>query len=146
MAINKKLIHFNKKEDFLKEVANDNILNQSIVFIKDSKEIFTHGEFYGQSITISSGDGTKFLTDNGTYKSLEYCTNNDILRLFDASIPEEPVEPEEPTENIGSITEDNSIVIDETQFENGTYTLRYIDSNDNIIDNFNEITSFEINN
>lgn len=77
-----------------------------------------------------------------------YCTNNDILRLFDASIPEEPdtpVEPEVPTESIGSITEDNSIVIDETQLENGVYTLRYIDSNENAIDNFNEITTFEIN-
>jgi hypothetical protein len=81
-----------------------------------------------------------------------YCTTNDILRLFDASIPEEPVEPdtpeepEVPTESIGSISEDNSIVVDETQLENGTYTLRYIDSNENVIDNFNEITSFEINN
>jgi hypothetical protein len=77
--------------------------------------------------------------------SIEYCTNNDILRLFDTSIPEEPVEPEVPTESVGSITEDNSIVIDETQLENGTYTLRYIDSNGNAIDNFNEIASFEIN-
>jgi hypothetical protein len=81
-----------------------------------------------------------------------YCTNEDILRLFDPSIPEEPVEPdtpiepEVPVEIIGSISEDNSIVIDETRLENGTYTLRYIDSDDNIIDNFNEITSFEINN
>lgn len=60
--------------------------------------------------------------------------------------PDTPVEPEVPTESIGSITDDNSIVIDETKLENGTYTLRYIDANDNIIDNFNEITSFEINN
>jgi len=62
--------------------------------------------------------------------------------------PDEPVEPDEPevpTESIGIITSDNSIVIDETQLENGTYTLRYIDENENIIDNFNEITSFEIN-
>lgn len=78
--------------------------------------------------------------------SIEYCTNEDILRLFDPSIPDTPVEPDVPTESIGSITEDNSIVIDETQLENGTYTLRYIDSNENVIDNFNEITSFEINN
>lgn len=77
--------------------------------------------------------------------SIEYCTNDDILRLFDPSIPETPVEPEVPTESIGSISEDNSIVIDETQLENGTYTLRYIDSDENVIGNFNEITSFEIN-
>ncbi len=73
-----------------------------------------------------------------------------IANLNNPEEPETPVDPEpdtpvEPTENIGSITEDNSIIIDETQLENGTYTLRYIDSNDNIIDNFNEITSFEIN-
>lgn len=78
--------------------------------------------------------------------SIEYCTNDDILRLFDPSIPDTPVEPDVPIESIGSISEDNSIVIDETQLENGTYTLRYIDSNENVIDNFNEITSFEINN
>ena len=92
----------------------------------------------------------QMIADNNTNLHV-YCTEEDILRLFDASIPEEPVEPdtpvepEIPTENIGSITEDNSIVIDETQLENGTYTLRYIDSNENVIDNFNEITSFEIN-
>ena len=59
--------------------------------------------------------------------------------------PDEPTEPDEPTGSIGVITDDNSIVIDETQLENDTYTLRYIDYNENIIDNFNEITSFEIN-
>lgn len=86
--------------------------------------------------------------------SIEHCTDEDILRLFDPSIPDTPVdpepdtpvEPEIPEGSIGSIAEDNSIVIDETQLENGTYTLRYIDSNENAIDNFNEITSFEINN
>lgn len=81
--------------------------------------------------------------------SIEYCTNDDILRLFDPSIPDTPIEPEipeTPTESIGSISEDNSIVIDETQLENGTYTLRYIDSNESVIENFNPITTFEINN
>lgn len=43
MAINKKLIHFKNKENFESEVANNNILDTSIVFIKDSQEIWTHG-------------------------------------------------------------------------------------------------------
>lgn len=71
--------------------------------------------------------------------------------------PDEPITPEPtseptlpptvtPTTNIGTITDDNSIVIDETQLENGVYTLKYIDSNNNIISNFNDITTFEINN
>ena len=46
MAINKKLIHFKNKENFDKEVANENILDSSIVFIQDSKEISTHGTVY----------------------------------------------------------------------------------------------------
>jgi hypothetical protein len=106
--------------------------------------------FINDSNFVSSSTVQQMI-DNTTSSLHLYCTDNDILRLFDPSIPEEPVqpdtpvEPEVPTENIGSITEDNSIVIDETQLENGTYTLRYVDSNNNIIDNFNEITSFEIN-
>lgn len=46
MAINKKLIHFKSKENFASEVANGNILDNSIVFIQDSKEISTHGTIY----------------------------------------------------------------------------------------------------
>ena len=46
MAINKKLIHFKNKENFNTEVANGNILDNSIVFIQDSKEISTHGTVY----------------------------------------------------------------------------------------------------
>lgn len=71
----------------------------------------------------------------------------DALANLDNPIePEPPVEPDEPAVEIGTITADNSIVIDETQLENGTYTLKYIDSNENVIDNFNEIVTFEINN
>lgn len=48
MAINKKLIHFKKKEDFLSKLENQEILDTSIIFIKDTKEIWTHGEYYSQ--------------------------------------------------------------------------------------------------
>jgi hypothetical protein len=46
MAIDKKLIHFKNKEKFEEELANNNILDSSIVFIQDSKEISTHGTVY----------------------------------------------------------------------------------------------------
>ena len=46
MAINKKLIHFKTQQNFNNEVANENILDTSIVFIQDSKEIHTHGTTY----------------------------------------------------------------------------------------------------
>lgn len=56
MAINKKLIHFNTLEKFKENlklnedgtIADDsNILGTSIVFIKDAKLIWTHGQYYG---------------------------------------------------------------------------------------------------
>lgn len=46
MAINRKLLHFKNKQNFDTEVANGNILDTSIVFIQDSKEISTHGTVY----------------------------------------------------------------------------------------------------
>lgn len=77
MAINKKLIHFNKKATFnsQKLSANDSntqyqvggtgtvqtgapdINYQSIVYIKDSKEIWTHGQFYATAVTWSTITG-----------------------------------------------------------------------------------------
>lgn len=58
MAINKKLIHFNKKSDFnTKSKATSatdtsaDILYSSIVFIKDTQEIWTHGQFYKSPYT-----------------------------------------------------------------------------------------------
>ena len=72
MAINKKLIHFKNKTDFDREVANGNILNTSIIFIQDTKEIWTHGTLYCynkfNNLLTDLGDGSKYLTDNGTYK------------------------------------------------------------------------------
>lgn len=69
----------------------------------------------------------------------------EALASLDMTTDPDITDPDIPQDGVGSVTENNSIIIDETQLENGTYTLRYIDSNDNIIENFNEITSFEIN-
>ena len=74
MAINKKLIHFNKKTTFNSQKLSANDANtqyqiggvgavqsgapdinyQSIVYIKDSKEIWTHGQFYGSLPVIDT--------------------------------------------------------------------------------------------
>lgn len=73
MAINKKLIHFNKKSTFNSQKLSANGANtqyqvggtgsvqtgapdinyQSIVYIKDSKEIWTHGQFYGSAASVA---------------------------------------------------------------------------------------------
>lgn len=46
MAINKKLIHFAKGENFDTQKANNNILDSSICFIQDRKTIVTHRTEY----------------------------------------------------------------------------------------------------
>ena len=120
--------------------------NKISQIIDNKQDIISDLSEYAKKSDIPLLDDYAMLED---IPSIEYCTTEDILRLFDTNIPDAPIEPDTPVvpeENIGSISDDNSIVIDETRLENGTYTLRYIDNNDNIIDNFNEITSFEINN
>ena len=50
MAINKKFIHFKKKIDFENELSNNNILDTSICFISETKEIYTHKQLYNCSV------------------------------------------------------------------------------------------------
>lgn len=56
MAINKKLIHFQTLANFKAQLSAGNILDASIVFIKDAKKIWTHGQLYDCS--GGSGDNT----------------------------------------------------------------------------------------
>lgn len=51
MAINKKLIHFEKRENFDTRLANNEINNTSIVFIQDTGELWTHGQFFCTTAT-----------------------------------------------------------------------------------------------
>jgi hypothetical protein len=55
-------------------------------------------------------------------------------------------DPEEPDteDSIGSIDTNKIISVNENILTSGTYTLRYVDENDSIIDSFKPITSFTI--
>lgn len=77
MAIQKKLIVFKKKENFLKELQQGNILDSSWVVIKDTNELYVKGVYIGgltditatnvslNEITIQSGETTiKLESDN----------------------------------------------------------------------------------
>jgi hypothetical protein len=97
MAINKKLIHFKTKNSFDRETSQGNILNNSIVFIQDSKEISTHGTLYksvnwsilkdyskeyftiealedGLTAKLSTND-CEYRIDNGSWNTLSADTN-----------------------------------------------------------------------
>lgn len=76
----------------------------------------------------------------------------EVQKMIDASInpsepdiPEEPETPEEPViETLGEITDDNTITVNEDLLSEGTYTLKYLDSSDNVISNFKPLGEFEI--
>ena len=57
MAINKKLIHFRTKSAFTTELNAGNIPDTCIVFIKDTKEIWSHGQLYSCSPLPDAADG-----------------------------------------------------------------------------------------
>ncbi len=157
MAINKKLIHFNKKEDFEREVANGNILDKSIVFIKDTKEIYTHGTIYGTIEGLASEDyvNSKFdevfqnvsngkfliasaITDKGIYASDEE-TFQELSDKISSILVAPP-----GTNIIGYVDNKNDIYISLTEVESGTYTLRFEDFN-GILNDFDIISEIEIN-
>ena len=56
--INKKLIHFQTLSNFQTQLGNNNISENSIVFIKDAQMIWTHNTYYD----CSSIDITKYST------------------------------------------------------------------------------------
>lgn len=74
--INKKLVHFRTKAKFEERLAANDILDTSIVFIKDEKLIWTHGEYYSQSVNI---DGKVDKVDNSLSAVEGYVTVNSSL-------------------------------------------------------------------
>lgn len=99
MAINKKLIHFKTYQAFNKELEAGNILETSIVWIKDTQQIYTHGQFYNCSagtdwssqIGTNTYDGANYisketnLTDAAMQLDTEIKATNDNLAILNAA-------------------------------------------------------------
>lgn len=125
MAINKKLIHFQNKTAFTTELNAGNILDTSIVFIKDTKEIWTHGQLYSCSLTeeevisiIENSDSISNLTnalnnkvDKVDGKSLTSNDFTDILKTKLDGITENANNYSLPT---ASETELGGVMVDST--------------------------------
>lgn len=86
-TIDKKLIHFNKKEEFLKRLEAKEIKDTSIVFIKSTHEIWTHGEFYSQ---IPEGLLTQEEAEELFYTKEEvdetFATKEELVENYDKSV------------------------------------------------------------
>lgn len=79
--INKKLIHFNQNSTF--EGKKNEILDTSIVFVKDTNKIYTHGteyQFIGWSyIDAPEGYSSYLLSDKSVWKD----NDNEIIFVKD---------------------------------------------------------------
>ena len=99
MAINKKLIHFKTYQAFNQELEAGNILETSIVWIKETQQIYTHGQFYNCStgtdwssqIGTNTYDGANYisketnLTDATMQLDTEIKATNDNLAILNAA-------------------------------------------------------------
>lgn len=77
MAINKKLIHFKTKTAFTAELNAGNILDTSIVFIKDTKEIWTHGQLYSCS-SLTEGEINSIIEKSPSISTLTQAVGNKV--------------------------------------------------------------------
>ena len=79
MAIKKKFIHFKKKESFQRELDAGNILNTSIVFIADAKQIYLNGTYFSENTLFNLSE----LLDNISGELKETDTVNEaIIKLY----------------------------------------------------------------
>lgn len=83
MAINKKLIHFRNKSTFLSNLEAGNILDTSIVFIQDAKQIWTHGTLYDANDTKIYYTSLYFhnISNGDAINSLDRSEINHIIKL-----------------------------------------------------------------
>ena len=84
MAINKKLIHFRTKTAFTTELDAGNILDTSIVFIKDTKEIWTHGQLYSCSLTEE--EVISIIKNSDSISNLTNALNNKVDKVSGKSL------------------------------------------------------------
>lgn len=67
-------LHYKLKSDFLIDLTANKILQDQIVFIKDSKEIYTHGTYYPNSSiswdNITNKPDFKTVSTTGSYNDL----------------------------------------------------------------------------
>lgn len=84
MAINKKLIHFQNKTAFTTELNAGNILDTSIVFITDTKEIWTHGQLYSCSLTEE--EVISIIENSDSISNLTNALNNKVDKVDGKSL------------------------------------------------------------
>lgn len=81
--ITKKFIHFNKNSDFEQKRDNGEILDTSIVFIKDTNKIYTHGTEYQfiewSYIDAPAGYTSYILQDRSVWRD----SDNEIIFVKD---------------------------------------------------------------
>ena len=105
---------------------------------------FVTSDYVIESLKTKSDTGhthdDKYYTQAEVDSLLE--TIKQMLKKIDGGIINGGSTP--TVDSVGEISEDNEILINEEMLSAGTYTLKYLDENDNVVDNSKPITNFTI--
>ncbi len=109
-------IYAKEKSLFEEKLNNGEVLDEAIVFIEDTREIWNHGTYFDGSISIkeklnklestiiTNGDGTSYLTDDGSYKDL-----GEYQKVTDADLKYATIENVSGFDNRLEVVENNYI-------------------------------------
>lgn len=123
MAINKKLIHFKTKAAFTTELNAGNILDTSIVFIKDTKEIWTHGQLYSCS-SLTEEEINSIIVNSQSISDLTTALNNKIDESAAKTLISTAIsELTKASVGLGNVTNDSQVKRSEMGTVNGVATL-----------------------
>jgi hypothetical protein len=136
--MDKQIIQHKRSDEIGKKPSPENLEFGEIAINYADESIF---------IKNNSGEIVEFLSLKRIQQLINEALGNIDGGIIDSgsTTPEVPSEPDPtPDVELGEISEGNGIIINEENFSAGTYTLKYIDANDNAIDNFRPITTFII--
>lgn len=140
------LSDFNNDIGFITNIPDDYVTDEELSNAMTNKSDVghVHDEVYYTKSEVDS-----ILSNYVSLDVVEQMIQEALNNFSGSTTPETPVEPEIPEEpetidSIGEITENNVININEEQLSSGTYTLKYIDNYDEVIDDFRPISEFTI--
>ena len=165
-AINQQSIEIGNKQNIISdlETIRSNAAKGATALQEVPSEYVTETELESKGF-INAGYVTeelKMKSDTGHTHDDKYYTKTEVDDFFGNVISLETVQQmikdatkkidggiinggSTPTvDSVGEITEDNEILINEEMLSAGTYTLKYLDENDNVVDNSKPITNFTI--
>lgn len=122
MAINNKFVHFKTSAKFQEQLEAGNIKDTSVCFIKDTNQIYTHGQYYDCSeLTDEKVVGSSlvgYAESQETNEALDLSSSDTIISAFGKLV--KAIKDNEEVESAAFVKLRDSIGLDENlNYETG---------------------------